>query len=153
TRWSMPSCCRHRSRFKPPKAWDGQYFQGYSPLERAELEMAILQHGQNLMAKVPLIANEKQRALAEKQVRFEMQRLYERTFLDPESYRSDCKNYVGKALEKMYEAANRRRIDPEATQDRAAVAHAVRGGGKIDPSAPMPSLTHMSEKEFSKFTC
>jgi len=115
--------------------------------------MAILQHGQNLMAKVPLIANEKQRALAEKQVRFEMQRLYERTFMDPERYRSDCKKYVGKALEKMYEAANRRRIDPEATQDRAAVAAAVRSGsGKADPSPAMPNLSNMLDKELAKFT-
>src|SRR5262245_47856853 len=70
------------------KAWEGQYFNGYSPLERAELEMAIFQHGQSLMAKVPLIADAKQKALAERQIRFEMQRLYERTFIEPERYRS-----------------------------------------------------------------
>src|SRR5262249_27046302 len=45
------------------KAWEGQYFNGYSPLERAELEMAIFQHGQSLMAKVPLIADASQHAV------------------------------------------------------------------------------------------
>src|SRR5262249_37732987 len=84
------------------KAWEGQYFQGYNPLERAELEMAIFQHGQSLMAKLPLIASDRQRAIAEKQIKFEMQRLYERTFIEPERYRAECKKYLEKALNKMH---------------------------------------------------
>jgi len=133
------------------KAWEGQYFNGYSPLERAELEMAIFQHGQSLMAKVPLIADAKQKALAERQIRFEMQRLYERTFIEAERYRSECKRYVQKSLDKMHEVASRRRVDPEASFDRAAVAHAVRGGGKsVDP--PMPDLSNLSDRELQKYT-
>src|SRR5262249_31519984 len=128
------------------KAWEGQYFQGYNPLERAELELAIFQHGQNLLAKVALTANEQQRKLAEKHVQFEMQRLYERTFIEPERYRAECKRYVEKALGKMYDAANRPRVDREITADRYAVAASVRGGGKsIDP--PMPDLSNLSDKE------
>src|SRR5215510_1147804 len=43
--------------------------------------------------------------------------------------------------------AQRPRVDREATLDRAAVAAAVRSSGKVDPSAPMQSLTHMSNQE------
>src|SRR5262249_60007608 len=113
--------------------------------------MAIFQHGQSLMAKVPLIADAKQKALAERQIRFEMQRLYERTFIEPERYRAECKRYVEKALGKMYDAANRPRVDREITADRYAVAASVRGGGKsIDP--PMPDLSNLSDKELRKYT-
>src|SRR5262249_23921739 len=84
-------------------------------LERAELEMAIFQHGQSLMAKVPLIADAKQKALAERQLRFEMQRLYERTFIEAERYRSECKRYVQKSLDKMHEVASRRRVEPRGS--------------------------------------
>src|SRR5262249_29541173 len=133
------------------KAWEGQYFQGYNPLERAELEFAIIQHGNNLMAKIPLIANAQQRALAEKQIKFEMQRLYERTFIEPERYRADCQRYVEKSLAKMHEVANRPRVDRDMMETHAAVAAAVRGGGK-SVDAPMPSLSGMSDKELQKYT-
>jgi len=133
------------------KAWEGQYFQGYNPLERAELELAIFQHGQQLMAKVALTANPQQRALAEKHVQFEMQQLYAKTFIEPERYRSECKKYVEKALDKMHTTANRPRIDRDQMADRAAVAAAVRGGGR-SVAPPMPDLSNLSDRELQKYT-
>src|SRR5262249_24409721 len=133
--------------------WEGQYFQGYSPLERAELEFALIQHGNDLLAKIPLIANATQRGLAEKQVRYEMQRLYQQTFMDPQHCRDQCKRYVQKSLDKMHETARRPRIDVDATETHEVVAAAVRGGrGKVDANPPMPNLGNMSDKELNKFT-
>jgi hypothetical protein len=71
--------------------------------------------------------------------------------MTPEVYRRNGAKYVQKALERMRDMAQRKRIDPEASLDSAVVAQAVRGGGKVDLSPPMPSLSHMSDKEFDRF--
>jgi hypothetical protein len=135
------------------RAFEGRYYTPPGPLQRAQLERAIMQHGENLAREALLIADPAQRRMAEANIHAEMRRLYENTFPDPATYRASAAAYVRKAIDRMHREARRPRIDLDATNDRLAVAQAVRGASsnKLPPEPP-PNLGKMTDGEFKRYT-
>ena len=133
-------------------AWEAQFYQPPDPLRRAELERGIMEHGNQLARAAAAIQDPTQRALAEKNIRQELQRLYNATFPDPAKYRASATLYIRKALGRMHKAAQRAQIDPNVSEDRAAVAAAIRSAGGTLRTEPAPALGKLSNAELNKFT-
>jgi hypothetical protein len=135
------------------RAFDARYYTGPNPLERAQLERAIMAHGENLARTALQIADPAQRRLAEQHIHAELRRLYENTFPDPATYRANAAKYVHKALDHMHREARKPRLDPDRSADYFAVAQAVRGAssGKPPPDPPV-NLGRMTAGEFAKHT-
>jgi hypothetical protein len=135
------------------RAFEGRYYTPPGPLQRAELERAIMAHGENLARTALQIADPQQRRLAEQHIHAELRRLYENTFPDPATYRANAARYVHKALDRMHREARRPRIDLDATADRLAVAAAVRGASsKVDVREPAPNWGELSDAGLNAFT-
>ena len=69
--------------------------------------------------------------MAEQDIRAEMSQLYARLLPNPETYKREARAYCDAALNRMrQQARSRPKIDQQATEDKAAVAAAVRGEQK-----------------------
>jgi hypothetical protein len=136
------------------RAWDAQYYNPPGPLERAQLERAIISHGQQLAKAAMQITDPIARALAEKHIAAELQQIFAQTFPDPNAHRANAKAYVRKVIGKMREDLGRRppRIDEDATADRMAVVQAVRGASSKVSVEPTPDFGSMSDWEFRKYS-
>jgi hypothetical protein len=135
------------------RAFEGRYYTPPGPLQRAELERAIVQHGENLARQALQIADPQQRRLAEQHIHAELRRLYENTFPDPATYRANAAKYVNKALERMHRDARKPRLDLQISGDVLAVAQAVRGASaKSAPPEPPVRLSELSDSDLNKYT-
>ena len=135
------------------RAFDARYYTGPNPLDRAQLERAIMSHGENLARAALQIADPQQRRLAEQHIHAELRRLYENTFPDPATYRANAARYVHKALDRMHRDARKPRLDPDRSADYFAVAQAVRGASaKHDVREPAPAFGELSDAALNAFT-
>jgi hypothetical protein len=135
------------------RAFEGRYYSAPGPLQRAQLERAIMAHGENLAREALLIADPQQRRLAEQHIHAELRRLYLDTFPDPATYRANAARYLQRALDKMHKDARKPRLDPDRTADRFAVAQAVRGASsKADVREPAPAFGELSDSALNAFT-
>jgi hypothetical protein len=135
------------------RAFDARYYSELNPLQRAELERAIMMRGEDMAKAALRIADPQQRRLAEQYIHAEMRRLYQNTFPDVQEYRANGAAYLRKAIDKIDRQARRPRIDPIVSGDVLAVAQAVRGASsKVDVREPAPNWGELSDAALNAFT-
>jgi hypothetical protein len=135
------------------RAFDARYYSEPNPLQRAELERAIVMRGEDMARAALQIRDPVQRRLAEQHIHAEMRRLYQNTFPDVQEYRANGAAYLRKAIDKIDRQARRPRIDPVVSGDVLAVAQAVRGASsKVDVREPAPNWGELSDAALNAFT-
>jgi hypothetical protein len=135
------------------RAFDARYYSEPNPLQRAELERAIMMRGEGMARAALQIRDPVQRRLAEQHIHAELRKLYANTFPDVQQYRASGAAYLRKAIDKIDRQARRPRTDRQVTGDVLAVAQAVRGSSaKFDVREPAPVFSELSDAALNSFS-